>query len=378
MPDFVSVVIGLVLGVTAALACALVWVNRMRRNLVSKIGSCAARIEGPGIEREIEAVVRPEHALEYLEDVVDRLRETAGAAEESLFSLRLACETLGLSLAIVDVTGHPTLETAAFARLRKTVGEAEIEKSLERLVRAIVEQGRHAAGDVVQSGDGSVYLDARPLDSPKKRLGIAVTANADTPEGLSLGTVTSRVAGGLESPEIGHTPTTAAPNARHTEQRPDLTDFVDVARAVLAELQDDAQLRGVKLSLFAPRTADSYPKVARDPEAVHNVFFECTEIALRHARPGSVVELGISASTETVFCWVAYEGSQLPESLLPVLPSNRGDVGGDISEVHVSSGRLEKLAEAAGARIEAENVNGIGARLLLYFPAKERSRTRKD
>ena len=371
MSNLVSVGIGLVLGITAALVGAFVWVNRMRRNLVSKIGSCAARIEGPGIEREIEAVVRPEDALEYLEDVVDRLRETAGAAEESLFSLRLACEALGLSLAIVDVTGHPTLETTAFAHLRKTVGEGEIEKSLERLVHAILEQGRHAAGDVLQSRAGSVYLDARPLDSPKKRLGIAVTANADTPEGPRLGTVTSRVAGGLESSEIGHTPTTAVPNGRQTEQRPDLTDFVDVAKAVLVELQDDARLRRVKLSLFAPSTADSYSQAARDPEAVRNVFAECTEIALRQARPGSVVELGISPRKETVFCWVAYEGSQLPESLLPLSPSQQGRVGGDVSEIHVSSGHLEKLAEAAGARIEAENVNGIGARLLLYFPAKE-------
>jgi PAS domain S-box-containing protein len=148
------------------------------------------------------------------------------------------------------------------------------------------------------------------------------------------------------------------------------TRLVDVVRRAVRSCATLARERQVRVS---EEVADDLPALGLDAARVEQALENLLANALQHAPPGSVVRIVLRLDTSghepRAACAVEDEGPGLPGENLtrafePFFSRRKGGTGLGLPIV-------QRVAEAHGGDVIAENLPGAGARFTLFLPVRD-------
>lgn len=297
MRELVAAASGILLGAAVAGGVARWTLATSRTRLLRAIAASITRLEGPGLETEVEDLRRPEHALEQLDDAIDALRQRAGEAEGESSLLRSALRASGAAVAVYDSTGELVISSDRFVRLADSVGrEDELSARCRELALRVVFEGVEEASAELRYDFGTVRAKAIPLDTPKKRLGVICVLDVDLTE--TVASTTAKLAADDTITETERETTHPAEAEASVETHP--SDSADQAScdlpALVSRLVSEGSrwgaAKGVKVDAFRCPARLLPPRVDIPESAVESMLADLLSEAVELARPGSVIELG--------------------------------------------------------------------------------------
>lgn len=395
--ELVATASGILLGAAVAGGIARSRAAMARTRLLRAIATSITRLEGPGLETEVESLRRPEYALEQLDDALDALRRKAGEAEEESSLLRSALRASGAAVAVYDSTGELVISSNRFVRLADSIGRSdELSARCRELALRVIFEGVDEASAELCYELGLVRTRAIPLDAPKKRLGVICVVDVHPTEKASP-TAPKADADNVGKPEGGPTHPEEVPIPVETDP-PHLADqqWCDLPALVSRLVSEGSRwgaVKGIKVDAFRCPARLLPPPVEVSESAIELMLADLLSEVIELARPGSAIELGTARVAGEVLAWIAYEGDAPAPAFQAAIsdtgwqrthiagspPAQAGGASCDkprsrqAFRAGVDAGvprnalRLCELRRQVGLRTELTVVEGVGARITISF-----------
>jgi signal transduction histidine kinase len=314
-------------GVTGGLVVFAITTARTRaaeRRLLRRLESAFTRISGPMAASVFDAGLRPELAVERIEEAIEGLESSNATALESFQTICKALDEIGVPAAVYDVSGECIYQNRPSRVLSdKRMGHADLKSAADSLVSKSLWSGETLTDLIRPESDDSPAVAVRvsTLDGERKRLGALAVFREVSPTAL--------------------------------------IDLVEVCRLIASEFEDAAHGRSLALSTFTPPPTASPSRILADPRTLTDAARILVQNSLDVAPPGSVVEIGSARFGEESWLWIADEAPAISERDIEAIFEPDGPAP-DLAVVRY-------LADQMGAELEVVSIEGKGRRFTLRF-----------
>lgn len=157
------------------------------------------------------------------------------------------------------------------------------------------------------------------------------------------------------------------------------TDSAQFITKTIDQFKPKMQQKGISIHVIVP---DIPPQIYVDPQRIEQIITNLLSNALHHAPQGSQIDVELSVSKAQVAIMIRDRGEGIPEKDLPYLfqrfyksdKTRQEGEGGTGLGLSIS----QKLAQAHGGRVTAENHPEGGAIFTLHLPREEPKKGNQD
>lgn len=322
---FASAAAGGIAGGLVVLAVVTVKKRATERRLLRRLEAAFTRLSGPQASSVFDTGLRPEVAVERIEEAIERLESSNTTALESLSTVCRALDEVGVAATVYNVSGECVHENrSSRVLLDRRFPGGDLRAAAESLVSKSLWNGESLTENLYPEGAADapwVSIRVSPLDGDTKRLGVVALFREVVPR-----------------EDVG---------------------LMEVCHRVASALGEAAAEQSVTLTVFDPPPSATPSPVSANAGTVFEACRLLVENSLSQAVSGSVVEIGAARIRDETWLWVADELPAQSERDLETIFEPTGS-GSDLAVVRY-------LAELNGANLDAASIDGKGRRFTLRF-----------